>query len=75
MGENFFSERAASTAQLPRAVGSPHPLGCSMSTGMWHLGTWSVGTVGWAGDALGISELFSNLNDSDFLVGFHFLLL
>jgi len=31
--------------------------------------------VGWAGDALGISELFSNLNDSDFLVGFHFLLL
>ena len=59
--EEAVLQRAVSTAQLPRAVGSPHPWGCSVTTGMWHWGTWAVG---WAGVGLGISELFPNWNDS-----------
>ena len=57
-------QRAASTAQLPRAMGSPHPWGGSVTMGMWHLGTSSVGMVGWAGVGLVILEVFSNLNMS-----------
>jgi len=42
-------------AQLPgEAVESPTLEGGNADT--WHLGTWSVGTVGWAGDLGGISQ-------------------
>jgi len=43
---------------------SPHPWRCPRVVGMWHWGTWTVGTVGVGWGWTWIWEVFPNLYDS-----------
>ena len=59
---NSPKEQWCSSTAAQGVVGSPS-LRCPRAVGMWHWGTWAVRMVGWLGLGLGITEVFSTLND------------
>ena len=58
-----FTHRRSGNALAAQGWGVIIP-GGAHPTGMWHWGTWAVGTMGWLWLGWGISEGFSSLNSS-----------